>query len=153
MSQSIYDAKTKYEASQIGALSFLEIKTKEVSGLGEYMKVNYAVHSNYSAVFGAPLMQKLVVDGIVRDIDPTASVKASIYPLPLTGKQNTIVSNWNSSLMLYFLLLAVPFLPAAFATYVVREKEAKSRHQQMVSGVSIYAYWLSTFIWTSFLTR
>ena len=150
VSQSIYDARTKYEASQIGALSFLEIKTKGVNNAAEYMKVNYAVHSNYSAVFGAPLMQKLVVDGIVRDIDPTASVKAFIYPLPLTGKQNTIVSNWNSSLMVFFLLLAVPFLPAAFATYIVREKEAKSRHQQMVSGVSIYAYWLSTFIWDFF---
>jgi len=147
MSQAIFDAKTDYEASQIGAISFLQISSTGASPSVDYTSVKYLVHANYSAVFAGPLMQKIVIDGIVKDINPKASVKAYIYPLPLTGKENTIRSNWNSSLMIFFLLLAVPFLPAAFATYIVREKEAKSRHQQMVSGVSIYAYWLSTFIW------
>lgn len=147
ISQAIFDARTNYEASQIGALSFLQIDSTGSTPTIDYTSVKYLVHANYSAVFAGPLMQKLVLEGVVKDINPQASVKAYIFPLPLTGKENTIRSNWNSSLMIFFLLLAVPFLPAAFATYIVREKEAKSRHQQMVSGVSIYAYWLSTFIW------
>jgi hypothetical protein len=29
----------------------------------------------------------------------------------------------------------------------VREKETRSKPQQMISGVSIPAYWISTFLW------
>lgn len=39
------------------------------------------------------------------------------------------------------------FIPAAFATFIVYEKEAKCYHQQIVSGVSVPAYWLSSFLW------
>jgi ATP-binding cassette, subfamily A (ABC1), member 3 len=46
-----------------------------------------------------------------------------------------------------FILLAVPYVPAAFATFLVREREVKAKHQQLVSGVSIPAYWLAAFIW------
>ena len=44
-------------------------------------------------------------------------------------------------------MLAAPCIPAAFATFVVRERETRSKEQQMVSGVSIPAYWLSTWVW------
>jgi ATP-binding cassette subfamily A (ABC1) protein 3 len=33
---------------------------------------------------------------------------------------------------------------------IVREREVKAKHQQLVSGVSIPAYWLAAFIWDNF---
>jgi ABC-type multidrug transport system fused ATPase/permease subunit len=39
------------------------------------------------------------------------------------------------------------FIPAAFANFVMYEKESKCYHQQIVSGVSLSAYWLSTWLW------
>lgn len=54
--------------------------------------------------------------------------------------------NYDLDVVVEFIMLAVPFIPAAFATYVVREREVKAKHQQFVSGVSIPAYWLSTFL-------
>jgi ABC-type Na+ transport system ATPase subunit NatA len=43
-------------------------------------------------------------------------------------------------------MLAVPYIPGAFAMFVVREREIKAKYQQIVSGVSIPAYWLSTWL-------
>lgn len=45
-------------------------------------------------------------------------------------------------------LFAVPLsLPAIF---VVKEAEVKAKHQQIISGVSLLAYWLSNYIWDLF---
>jgi len=107
------------------------------------------------------------------------------------------VNNYQVSTVVTFLLLAVPYVPASFAAFVVRERQVhpcpapaptpspyrlptsrstlshpptavrpllprithagpscdpslsqvKAKHQQLVSGVSIPAYWLATFVW------
>lgn len=44
------------------------------------------------------------------------------------------------------IMLAFAFVPAAFALFVVRERETKAKHLQVVSGVSFIAYWLSTWL-------
>ena len=44
-------------------------------------------------------------------------------------------------------MLAIPYVPAAFATFVVREREVKAKHQQLVSGISIPAYWIAAWLW------
>jgi ATP-binding cassette subfamily A (ABC1) protein 3 len=48
------------------------------------------------------------------------------------------------------LLLAIAVIPASFATHIVREREVKAKHQQIVSGVSFPIYWLSNWIWYLF---
>jgi ATP-binding cassette subfamily A (ABC1) protein 3 len=109
--------------------------------------VKYVIHSNYTAVHATPLFSALTAAGIINHIDPTTSLKVNIFPLPLTSREDSLVSSYNVDLVATFLLLAIPYIPASFATYVVREREVKAKHQQMVSGVSIIAYWLSTWIW------
>ena len=42
-------------------------------------------------------------------------------------------------------------IPAAFVVFVVRERVSKSKHLQLVSGVKMSAYWLSTWMFDSVL--
>ncbi|CAM9221993.1 unnamed protein product [Chrysoparadoxa australica] len=44
-------------------------------------------------------------------------------------------------------MLGFAFVPAAWMSYLVREREMKCKYQQLVSGVSLTAYWLSSFAW------
>lgn len=44
------------------------------------------------------------------------------------------------------IMLSFAFVPAAFALFVVRERETKAKHLQVVSGVSFLSYWLATWI-------
>ncbi len=39
------------------------------------------------------------------------------------------------------------FVPGSFAAFVVREVQQKQKHQQVISGVSLSAYWATTFLW------
>lgn len=56
-------------------------------------------------------------------------------------------ANYQANTALSFLLLGLAMMPAAFAMNVVREREVKAKSQQLLSGVSLPAYWISTFIW------
>ncbi|KAJ6363443.1 hypothetical protein OIU78_003587 [Salix suchowensis] len=43
--------------------------------------------------------------------------------------------------------IAFSFIPASFAVAIVKEREVKAKHQQLISGVSVLSYWVSTYIW------
>ena len=42
--------------------------------------------------------------------------------------------------------LAYAFIPAGVILFIVKERENNAKHQQIVSGVSIYAYWFSNLL-------
>jgi len=46
-----------------------------------------------------------------------------------------------------FLLVPFCYLTANFATFVVKEKQSKSKHLQLVSGTLPEIYWLAAYVW------
>ena len=138
MSTYLFNNMNAQESMRVGGYVFDSTTNREMS---------FIAYTNYSAVYAVPLYQTLMVDATVRSINPTASVTSRFFPLPPTKNQDDFYSNYNVDLVVTFIMLAIPFVPAAFITYIVREKEVKAKHQQMVSGVGVVAYWLSTFIW------
>jgi ATP-binding cassette subfamily A (ABC1) protein 3 len=130
--------KDDFEAMVVGAYSMTNDAAKSV---------RFTLASNYTCTYGVPVMQQLMADATVKTLNPGVSISTALYPLPETKRQDDLFSNYNVDLVVTFIMLAVPFVPASFITYVVREKEVKSKHQQMVSGVGVVAYWISTFLW------
>ena len=43
--------------------------------------------------------------------------------------------------------IAMAFVPATFAAFLVKERADKGKHLQLISGVSPIAYWLSALLW------
>jgi hypothetical protein len=131
--------KDVYRASQIGAASILVNNiTSELS---------YLLHGNYSAVHAGPLYQALMADAFTASIDSDATVSVSLHPLPQTGQETSLTDSYNQDLVVTFTMIAIPFIAASFATFVVREREVKSKHLQLVSGVGIPSYWIATWLW------
>ena len=127
-----------YEAMIVGTISLTNTQDKAVE---------FTISTNYTAVYGVPVYQQIIADATVRSLNNLASLSTNYYPLPDTKRQEDLFNNFNVDLVVTFITLALPFVPAAFITYVVREKEVKSKQQQMVSGVGVIAYWISTFLW------
>ena len=50
------------------------------------------------------------------------------------------------------LLLGWAFIPAAFVEFIVRERQLGVKHQLLISGTSIFAYWLSNLIFDLLLS-
>ena len=150
MSQYLLDHRENYKASRYGAVSFHEIYMNESSvNNGSISSVTYSVHANFSGVHSSPVTNQLVAQAVLRSLDEASSLTMRLHPLPETVKQDDMFNQWSLSDLVIFMALGISFVPAGMASFVVYEKETKSRHQQLVSGVSIHAYWLSTWVWDS----
>ena len=86
-----------------------------------------------------------------QDIDRSSSCGdgycAFNHPLPVTKQFSIIVKIILSVVAGLFILVPLCYLPAAFVTFLVKERVSKSKHLQLVSGVSPSVYWVSTLIW------
>lgn len=45
------------------------------------------------------------------------------------------------------IVMALAFVPAYIVLFLVKEREVGMKHQQIISGINIPAYWLSEFLW------
>ncbi|CAM9216451.1 unnamed protein product [Ectocarpus fasciculatus] len=131
-----------YDDTVYGAVSFREAD----SDTGTY---DYTVHANYSALHSAPLYVNQINTAILRLVtgNDDLSIAVTMHPLPRTTREEDIDSGFNSFNVSLFMLIAFSFVPAAWMAYIVREKETKCKHQQVVSGVGLEAYWLSSYLW------
>eukprot|EP00903_Cladosiphon_okamuranus_P008962 g8576.t1 len=131
-----------YEENVYGAVSFREAD----STTGDF---DYTVHSNYSSLHSVPLYMNQINTAILRVVtgQDTLSIAVTMHPLPRTKYEKDIDSGFNSFNVVLFILFGFMFIPAAWIAYIVREKETKCKHQQVVSGVGLEAYWLSSYLW------
>jgi len=79
-------------------------------------------------------------------VDETTRIQVAIHPLPFTAQQELFVGSFISLFAALSILVAFSFIPASYAVFIVREREVSAKHQQLISGVSIWAYWASTYV-------
>lgn len=80
--------------------------------------------------------------------DTVSSRLVSInHPLPLTKQQTIEIRTILSILAGLFLLVPYCYIPGAFVVFLVKERVSKSKHLQLVSGVDLTSYWVSTYLW------
>lgn len=74
------------------------------------------------------------------------TITAINSPLPRTY-QNLQINNAVSGFLAAFIFsMALAFKFASVISFVVKEREERCKHQQIVSGMSIYAYWFGNFV-------
>ncbi|KAK8797122.1 hypothetical protein WA158_004332 [Blastocystis sp. Blastoise] len=79
--------------------------------------------------------------------DPTATITMINHPLPLNSAASEVTSSAISIAISQDLVIAVAFIPAYMILFLVKEKEVGMKHQQIISGLNIPAFWCSTFLW------
>lgn len=76
--------------------------------------------------------------------DPSAaSLRTRSHPLPRTRKEAAQAEQVQAFAAALSVLGALSYVPAAVAAAVVKERECKAKHLQLVSGAPVLAYWLS----------
>merc|ERR1711871_883466 len=139
ISQTAFDDRKNYKAMMVGGFAMMGADASKIT--------NPIISTNFTTFFSVPLMQQLLASATSKYLDSDHSIQTSYFLLPETRRQDEEYSNYNVDLVVTFMLLALPFVPASFITYIVREKEVKAKHQQMVSGIGVVSYWLSNFLW------
>ena len=154
--QSNVDA---YKATTFGAISFWKINSvfddlndtspAPITQAADVRHMEYFTHANYTSPWANLVYGTMVTEAGVKGYKSDATVGMSFHPFPNTYKQAVNYASFNTALVTDFIMLAVPCIAAGYATFVVRERETRSKAQQLVSGVSIPSYWLSSWLWDS----
>ena len=162
MSTFLIEDRASSAASKYGALVFTSAGTAlpaQADGgfaSGAENASTFAVMHNTSAVHAGPIFMNLVNSALWR-LSPAYSaaactgpaaacgIAARNHPLPLTAVQQQYALSQQSFSVVQVLLIATCFVPATFVTFVVKEREVGAKHQQLVSGVGVLAYWLASY--------
>ena len=78
--------------------------------------------------------------------DPNRSIKMINRPFVRTYEEmnsQNIVSGFLAALVFS---IGMAFIPASVISYIVKEREINIKHQQLVSGVAVKAYWFSNWL-------
>ena len=137
------------EASKYGAFSPVVDLINASMHFQENDTLEYLIQQNTTAFHACPIFMNMINSAIYGE----QKILTRNHPLPFTGRQRTIISGIESFFAALLLVIAFAFIPASYAIFIVKEREIAAKHQQLISGVSIAAYWVSTFVWdfTSYL--
>ena len=75
-----------------------------------------------------------------------SEIQITNSPFPLTYEEEEDKKSRNGFSLVFFVSIALSLIPANFITIILREKENKSKHLQLLSGASIYSYWINNYI-------
>ncbi|GMF14304.1 unnamed protein product [Phytophthora lilii] len=115
----------------------------------------YHLFVNTTAAHGAVIFKALMDQALYRFIAGGATgstdvtLKANTYPLPMTAATQALFGSFLAFTACIFIVIAFAFFPASIVGFLVKEKQAEhnSKHQQLVSGVSLPAFWLANYLW------
>jgi len=146
--RAFFEVKGVEQASIYGGFVFEE--TALEGQMVPVPQLRYTIMANSSSLHTAPAFASfantLFYQGVQGD---GGAVSLSSWPVPQTARQKKQSQSAIAFAASIQIIIAFSFIPAAIITFVVREREAShnSKHQQLISGVSIPAYWISTFCW------
>lgn len=114
-----------------------------------YTNLNYNILVNGSAIHGVGVYMNLIHQAYLQALNTidTSTIKAHNHPLPQTYKQENESATMDAFVVSLFMMIACCFIPASFVVFVVKEKEIKAKHQQIISGLNVYAYWCALWCW------
>ncbi|KAJ3669241.1 hypothetical protein LUZ60_011191 [Juncus effusus] len=111
--------------------------------------IGYTVLHNSSCQHAGPTYINIINSALLRlkTGDVNMSITTRNHPLPVTSSQKSQRHDLDAFSASIIVGIAFSFIPASFAVAIVKEREVKAKHQQLISGVSILSYWISTYIW------
>ncbi|KAL3658018.1 hypothetical protein V7S43_017060 [Phytophthora oleae] len=119
---------------------------------GAEQMFGYHLFVNTTAAHGAVIFKALIDQAFYRFMaggSTDVTLKVNTYPLPMTAATQAVFGSVLAFTACIFIVIAFAFFPASIVGFLVKEKQAEhnSKHQQLVSGVSLPAFWLANYLW------
>ena len=108
--------------------------------------VEYVTMVNFTSFHAFPTFVNLANEMVVKSVDPEVSIKASSKPFPKTIVEVEVSDSEAVGGTIFVMLFALPFVPASFGNFAINERITKAKHIQILSGVSPFSYWFSSFL-------
>lgn len=138
--EMIYSTRKMPDNDRAGAVWFVKSDTIN----HQYEAV---IFHNQTAFQAAPTIYAAYSKAILQSIKEDVNVEVSNQPFPPTEKVLKAANVGDGFLASIVFSLGFAFIPAGIISFVVQERETAVKHQHLVSGVSLSAYWISIFVW------
>jgi len=131
------------------------MSTELLNSIGNFKETRYGAFAvqpdvavvlfNTTATDSLPVYLNVLHSSLLSQLSgvPSASIVVSNNPFPLTRQESTL----NNAFYCVFIAIAISFVPSALASIVILERESGAKHLQQLSGVSMFSYWFSAFLW------
>jgi hypothetical protein len=151
LNRRIGDAKqSRYGAFMFGTSMYGNLYSTTLPGMGS-SKFNASMiqFSNLTARQGLPVYTNLLSNLVLRSVtgNSQASITSAVKLFDWTLQQQQAVQSVNGLFSSIIIALAFCFVPASYVVFVVKERESKAKHLQLISGVGITPFWAANFIW------
>jgi ABC-type multidrug transport system ATPase subunit len=124
---------------------------RSVKDKGANLGIVTSLLFNTTAHHALPVYINLANDALKKAADgkDTSSITCNSHPFPLSRFYQEVINSAVALAATLFIMIAFAFVPAVVVSFIVKEREAhhNSKHQQMISGASIPAYWLANYTW------
>ncbi|OMJ94066.1 hypothetical protein SteCoe_2836 [Stentor coeruleus] len=110
-------------------------------------------HYFYTAFYDQRAYQAPVIvyntmaEAILHKVDPDFKIKSFNHPFPVTKKMKDFSGSGDGFVGSLIFSLGFSFIPTGIVLFITKEREVNVKHQHMISGVSLIAYWVANFVW------
>ena len=114
----------------------------------EPLKYEYTIFQNSTAPFSQYYATTAMHSSLIKYYtkNKNAKINMSLKPLPLTSKIKNLAGALDGFILVSFISLAFVLIPSSMIIFIIKERENNAKHQQLISGVNIFAYWFSNFL-------
>lgn len=108
---------------------------------------------NKRCIFGPSIAMNLMHTAILRYLSPNSTICITNSPLPYdyTLDKSTGEEDEQKVIILSIVPLITSFIGASFSVLPTHERATRTKLFQLMSGLSVSMYWLSSFIWDLFI--
>ena len=131
------------DTSHLGAPRALEAPTRPAGATIVYNSTSRHAAATYlNVVSNAMRSNPLTIPA-----DEVGHIAVNNHPLPFTSHQASLLDSVKALQAVLFIMIAFAFVPGGLVVFIVREAEVhhNSKHQQMISGASVWSFWLSSY--------
>jgi len=78
--------------------------------------------------------------------NPNFKLRVSTHPFPITEMLRQRAKSASGFFIVFVVAIGFAMIPASVVSFIVNEKEKSLKHMQLVSGMSLSAYWISNIV-------
>lgn len=135
--------ETAYDEEATKYIAFANVPDLETNRYVSYVFVNSS--SAHASAIGVNLINQAMLRYYSGNSNAKLSTSASVMPFSFNDESD--VENIKGFAIPIVNVLALAFVASYYVSFIVKEKEVGVKHQQLISGVSLPAYWIATFTW------
>jgi len=142
--QKIYDIKSNDISNK--AENYVAYLITKIDN--EFNQYEFTYFPDISQKHTTPIYSNYLLKNLIRYAtdNKDLEIKIAIEPFPYTYVEKKDELQRNNIKIIFFISLSFSLIPSNFITIIIKERENNSKYLQIISGISLFSYWVNNYI-------